>query len=104
MEALSLSLRRTDGASALLSADGVTGVTGTVTDHLVVEAGREAAVAAALGWAGEALVVDGLGQAQEALAWLRDQDQGQAGLMVPELVTGEADDGAERERWPELPG
>ncbi|WP_022926130.1 chromosome segregation protein SMC [Serinicoccus marinus] len=104
VEALSLSLRRTDGASALLSADGVTGVTGTVTDHLVVEAGREAAVAAALGWAGEALVADGLGQAQDALAWLRDQDQGQAGLMVPELVTGEADDGAERERWPELPG
>ncbi|PZU48096.1 MAG: chromosome segregation protein SMC [Arsenicicoccus sp.] len=102
VEALSLSLRRTDGASALLSADGVDGVRGTVTDQLQVEPGREGAVAAALGWAGEALVVDGLGPAQEALAWLREEDQGQAGLLVPELVSGQDD--ADRSGWPQLPG
>ncbi|ANS80652.1 Chromosome partition protein smc [Serinicoccus hydrothermalis] len=102
VEALSLSLRRTDGASALLSAEAVGGVTGTLTDHVVVEPGREAAVAAALGWAGEALVAEGLGPAQQALAWLRDQEQGQAGLVVPELLAG--DEGEARAGWPELPG
>ncbi|WP_151525168.1 chromosome segregation protein SMC [Serinicoccus kebangsaanensis] len=103
VEALSLSLRRTDGASALLSAEGVSGVRGTVTDQLQVEPGRETALAAALGWAGEALVADGLAPAQQALEWLRDQDQGQAGLMVPELVAGDAGTQA-RSGWPDLPG
>ena len=102
VEALSLSLRRTDGASALLSADGVSGVRGTVTGELQVESGREAAVAAALGWAGEALVVDGLGAAQEALGWLREEDQGQAGMVVPELAGGGA--APDRSGWPDLPG
>ncbi|HSP59714.1 MAG TPA: AAA family ATPase, partial [Ornithinimicrobium sp.] len=83
VEALSLSLRRTDGASALLATDEVPGLLGPLTDHVQVQAGREAAVAAALGWAGEALVADGPGAAGEALAWLRARDQGQAGLLVP---------------------
>ncbi|KUG51597.1 chromosome segregation protein SMC [Serinicoccus chungangensis] len=101
VEALSMSLRRTDGASALLAADDVQGVRGTVTDQLQVEPGREGAVAAALGWAGEALVADGLEPAREALAWLREEDQGQAGLLVPELVAGADED---RSDWPDLPG
>lgn len=99
VEALSMSLRRTDGASALLAADGVRGVRGTVTGELQVDGGREAAVAAALGWAGEALVVDGLGPAREALHWLREQDQGQAGLLVPESAVA-----VDRSGWPKLPG
>ncbi|MFX0537749.1 chromosome segregation protein SMC [Ornithinimicrobium sp. Y1847] len=103
VEALSLSLRRTDGASALLAAgesgDGVSGIRGTLTDHLEVDAGREAAVAAALGWAGEALVVDGLDPAREALGWLREHDEGRAGLLVPEASTP-----VDRAGWPQLPG
>ena len=83
VEALALSLRRTDGASALLATDEVTGLLGPLTDHVQVQTGREAAVAAALGWAGEALVADGHTTAGEALAWLRAQDQGRAGLLVP---------------------
>ncbi len=101
VEALSMSLRRTDGASALLATDDVPGVRGTVTEQLQVEAGREGAVAAALGWAGEALVVDGLEPARQALRWLREEDQGQAGLLVPELVAADGDD---RSGWPDLPG
>ena len=104
VEALALSLRRTDGASALLEADrsAVSGIRGTVTSELTVEPGREAAVAAALGWAGEALVVDGLEPAQQALGWLREQDQGRAGMLVPELA--EAAQGPARDGWPDLPG
>lgn len=101
VEALSLSLRRSDGASALLGSGEVAGLRGTLTGLLQVEPGREAAVAAALGWAGEAIVVDGLGPAQQALGWLREQDQGRAGMLVPELADAAVGD---RTGWPELPG
>src|SRR5699024_7877088 len=67
---------------------------------LVVQPGREAAVAAALGWAGEAIVVEGLDPARQALTWLREQDQGNAGMLVPDLATASTS----REGWPELPG
>ena len=103
IEALSMSLRRTDGGSALLAAgeqgEDVAGLRGTVTSHLKVEPGREAAVAAALGWAGEAIVADGLEPARQALGWLRDQDQGQAALLVPESSVE-----PDRAGWPSLPG
>jgi chromosome segregation protein len=102
VEALSLSLRRSDGASALLEAQGsdLRGIRGTLTGELVVQPGREAAVAAALGWAGEAIVVEGLDPARQALTWLREQDQGNAGMLVPDLATASTS----REGWPELPG
>ncbi|GAA1169077.1 chromosome segregation protein SMC [Ornithinimicrobium humiphilum] len=99
VEALSLSLRRTDGASALLGADDVTGLHGTLTGQVQVEPGREAAVAAALGWAGEALVVEGLEPARGALSWLREHDQGRAGLLVPGIAPE-----VDRSGWPSLPG
>ncbi|QFG68984.1 chromosome segregation protein SMC [Ornithinimicrobium pratense] len=104
VEALALSLRRTDGASALLDADrsAVSGIRGTVTSELTVEPGREAAIAAALGWAGEALVVEGLEPAQQALGWLREQDQGRAGMLVAELADGAQE--TPRAEWPDLPG
>ena len=98
VEALSLSLRRTDGASALLAADELTGLRGALTGQLTVQAGREAAIAAALGWAGEALVVEDLEPAREALGWLREQDQGQAGLLVPSTAVP-----VDRSSWPDLP-
>ena len=102
VEALSLSLRRSDGASALLEADGpgLSGIRGTLTGELDVDPGREAAVAAALGWAGEAIVVEGLGPARQALTWLREQDQGSAGMLVPDL----SPEAASRAGWPDLPG
>src|SRR5690606_31301436 len=93
------SLRRTDGASALLGADDVTGLHGTLTGQVQVEPGREAAVAAALGWAGEALVVEGLEPARGALSWLREHDQGRAGLLVPGIAPE-----VDRSGWPSLPG
>ncbi len=97
-EALELSLRRKDGTAALLTSD-TGGIVGSVSALLSVTPGHEAAVAAALGWAGEALVVNGLDEAGAALDWLREHDEGQAGLIVPGTATE-----AERASWGALPG
>ena len=82
-EALELSLRRRDGAAALLADPPARGVVGTLTSLVTVTAGHEAAIAAALGWAGEGLVMESLDDARAAIATLREQDQGRAALLVP---------------------
>ncbi|USQ75205.1 chromosome segregation protein SMC [Ornithinimicrobium cryptoxanthini] len=97
-EALELSLRRKDGVAALLAAPEGRGVVGTVTDLVSVRAGYESAIAAALGWAGDGLVMETLEHARGALASLRDNDEGRAALLVPQ--TARADD---RSSWPTLP-
>ncbi|GAA5011537.1 chromosome segregation protein SMC [Kitasatospora paranensis] len=81
-EALSLGLRRKDGSSALLGADGPAGVLGSAAGLLTVRAGYETAVAAALGAAAEAVAVDGADTAAEALRLLRKQDAGRAALLL----------------------
>ena len=58
LEALEMSLRRKDGAASLLAAaDADHAIVGSVATLLHVTGGHEAAVAAALGWASEALAV-----------------------------------------------
>lgn len=81
LEALQLSIRRKDGAAALLAAvesegAGVRGIIGSVASLLHVTGGHEAAVAAALGWASEALAVEGADSAAAALERLRTNDAG----------------------------
>ncbi|HET7305884.1 MAG TPA: chromosome segregation protein SMC [Segeticoccus sp.] len=89
LEALELSLRRKDGAEALLAAgDEVPGVVGSVSALLQVDGGHEAAIAAALGWAADALAVDSLDAARRALQRLRDDDAGRAGLLVGATAPG----------------
>ncbi|MDT7713947.1 MAG: chromosome segregation protein, partial [Pseudonocardiales bacterium] len=97
VEALSLGLTRKDGTQALLAAE-LPGVTGSVASLLTVDSGAEAAVAAALGAAADALAVSDLDVAVVALALLREQDAGRAGLLV-----GGAPVTVERSSWPELP-
>ncbi len=83
IEALELSLRRRDGAATLLAAaDTDHGVVGTVAALLHVTGGHEAAVAAALGWASEALAVPSAEHAARAIRSLRDTDGGRAALLV----------------------
>jgi len=83
VEALELSLRRKDGAAALLeAAEADHGIRGHVSALLHVAAGHEGAVAAALGWASEALVVGSAEQAARAVAQLRQEDGGRASLLV----------------------
>ncbi|BDZ43959.1 hypothetical protein GCM10025865_32580 [Paraoerskovia sediminicola] len=81
VEALQMSLERKDGAGALLGAD-VAGTLGSVASLLAVEPGFEDAVAAALGPAAEAVAVESVGAAVDALRHLRTEDAGRASLVV----------------------
>jgi chromosome segregation protein len=100
LEALELSVRRKDGAATLLAAaDGGYGVLGAVASLLHVSGGHEHAVAAALGWASEALAVGSAEHAAAAFAALREQDGGRAGLLVG--ATARPSDPA---TWPDLDG
>ena len=81
-EALRAALAETDGgASALLEAD-LDGVLGPVADHVRVDTGADAAIAAALGPLGEAVVVATPEHARRAVAWLRREEIGSA-LILP---------------------
>ncbi|NYG38674.1 chromosome segregation protein SMC, partial [Janibacter alkaliphilus] len=99
LEALELSLRRKDGAEALReSGDGEHDILGSLAELVDVRDGHEAAVAAALGWASDALAVGSLEGATKAIARLRADDAGRATLVVG--ATAAAPD---RDAWPALP-
>jgi chromosome segregation protein len=84
-EALELGLARRDGAAALLAeSERVAGLRGTVAAALAVEPGWEAAVAAALGPAADAVAVESVDDAVAALRLLHDADLGRAGMIVTE--------------------
>ncbi len=96
-EALELGLNRKDGAGALLAATGsVSGLLGSVAALLSVRSGYEAAVAAALGSAADAVAVRDVDAAMGAIAHLKEDDLGRAGIL---LGSAEVDDSA----WPGLP-
>ena len=94
-EALALAVRRKDGSRVLLGQEGGAGaaaspqpgIVGSVAAALTVRDGHETAVAAALGWAADALAVDSLAAASAALERLRAEDAGRAALFVPETAT-----------------
>jgi chromosome segregation protein len=97
-DALGLGLDRKDGAAALAAARGrLPGVLGTVADVVSVDAGFEAAVAAALGAAADAIAVRSLADAAEAIGLLKREDAGRAGLLVG------GDPATPAEVWPDLP-
>jgi chromosome segregation protein len=82
-DALVVGLTRKDGTAALLAAGSrLSGVLGTVADLLTVEAGHEAAVAAALGAIADAVAVGSTADAVRALEALKLDDGGRAGLLV----------------------
>jgi chromosome segregation protein len=82
-EALEMGLARKDGSGTLLAAgDRISGVLGSVAALISVEHGHEAAVAAALGAAADAVVVADVGSAVEALLLLKNDQAGRAGMLV----------------------
>ncbi|HET8560962.1 MAG TPA: chromosome segregation protein SMC, partial [Marmoricola sp.] len=96
-DALAMGLNRKDGAGALLAAsDGVSGLLGSVAALLSVQAGYEAAVAAALGSAADAVAVCDVDAALGAIGRLKTDDLGRAGIL---LGGAQVDDTA----WPGLP-
>jgi chromosome segregation protein len=82
VDALEMSLVRKDGAGALLAADGLAGVLGTVAALVAVEPGYEDAMTAALGGVADAVAVSSVDAAVDALRRLRDDDAGRANLLV----------------------
>jgi chromosome segregation protein len=98
VDALSLGLTRKDGAGALLAAgDRLPGLLGSVAALLTVEAGAEAALAAALGPVADAVAVAVPEDAVAALNLLRDNDFGRSSLLFGGLAT------LDRSDWPALP-
>ncbi|TQL69430.1 condensin subunit Smc [Nocardioides albertanoniae] len=94
-DALEMGLNRKDGAGALLGSD-LPGVLGSVAALLAVRSGYEAAVAAALGTASDAVVVESAERAVGAIEHLKTEDLGRAGLLLG--GTSEETGG-----WPSLP-
>ncbi len=82
IETLELSLTRKDGAGALLSADDLAGTLGSVAALLSVTAGNEDAIAAALGSAADAVAVESVDAAVDAIRWLRTDDAGRVSLLI----------------------
>ena len=97
-EGLELGLNRKDGAGALLAAsDSVSGLLGSVAALLSVRTGYEAAIAAALGSAADAVAVSDADAAIGAIGHLRGEDLGRAGLLLGGAPAQDRD-------WPGLPG
>ncbi|QBR94061.1 chromosome segregation protein SMC [Nocardioides euryhalodurans] len=96
-DALEMGLNRKDGAGALLAAtDDVSGLLGSVAALLSVRNGFETAVAAALGSAADAVVVTDADSAVGALAHLKTDDLGRAGMLLGGAPAADRD-------WPGLP-
>jgi chromosome segregation protein len=99
VEALSMGLRRKDGAGALLGASSeLPGLLGSVAALLTVEPGHEVALAAALGPVADAVAVSGGEEALRALKYLKDTDSGRAGIVL-----GGPESTVDTYSWPSLP-
>ncbi|MEV8040030.1 chromosome segregation protein SMC [Arthrobacter sp. NPDC080082] len=90
-EALQLGLNRKDGSGHVASS-GLAGILGPLASMLAVEAGYEAAIAAALGHCSDAVVVADRAAATAALGLLREEDAGRASLLLAAAVAGSRDD------------
>ena len=108
-DALELGLSRADGPAALVATAGdLPGLLGSVAALLSVQTGYEAPVSAALGAAADAVAVSQTDAAVDAIARLRAEDRGRAGILVAGRVREEGEEREEREEreetaWPELP-
>ncbi|MEU4354194.1 AAA family ATPase [Streptomyces virginiae] len=90
-DALAMGLRRKDGTGALLAArERLAGVLGPAAERLSVTPGYEAAVAAGLGSAADALAVSSPAAAADAIRHLREADAGRATLLItpPAALSG----------------
>ncbi|MGA8996198.1 MAG: chromosome segregation protein SMC, partial [Nocardioidaceae bacterium] len=87
VDALELGLNRKDGAGALLAAEEpAAGLLGSVAALLTVRPGHEAAVAAALGAAADAVAVEHLDAALDLVGHLKEEDLGRASLLLGSAV------------------
>ncbi|MDQ0768763.1 chromosome segregation protein [Pseudarthrobacter defluvii] len=92
LDALKLGLDRKDGARHALES-GLAGVRESLAAAITVRAGYEAAVAAALGQASEAVLVQDQDAALAVLQRLKDDDAGRASLLLASAASGPQGDG-----------
>ncbi|GGI06462.1 chromosome segregation protein SMC [Egicoccus halophilus] len=95
-EALRAALAETGGGTAALLAAGLDGLLGHLADHVRVEGGNDAALAAALGALGEAVVVRTGQDAADAVAWLRAAAPGPATVLAARAPRAPRDTGPAR--------
>ncbi|MDO7882520.1 chromosome segregation protein SMC [Antiquaquibacter soli] len=81
--ALSLAVDQKDGSSALVGAK-LSGIRGLVAEHVKIEPGFEAAIAAALGSLADAVLADTQDAAFDALSHSADKDFGRVEVVVAE--------------------
>jgi chromosome segregation protein len=84
LEAMQLTSRSRDGASALLRDSRGVAILGSIAGLIEIDSGWEAAAAAALGTLADAVVVKDLSSAVTALTTLRNENLGQADVLVYE--------------------
>jgi len=82
LDAIRLTTFNRDGASALLTDSRGVKILGSLASLISVDSGFEAAVAAALGTLADAVVVQDLNAAVTAISALRNENLGQAELLV----------------------
>jgi chromosome segregation protein len=104
IEALTLALGRPDATGALLADPATASVLrGTLAAALSVEAGAETAIAAALGEAADAAIVDGVAGAADLLAGAASAQLGRAVLVIAHGPTEHPVRTAPDPAWPRLP-
>jgi chromosome segregation protein len=82
IDALAVGLERKDGAAWLTQNRSGTGLLGPIAKLVRVRSGYEAALAAVLGSAADALAAESLGAARSAIAALKEADGGRAALLL----------------------
>ena len=91
IDALSVGLERKDGAAWLTQNHSGAGLFGPVAKLVKVRSGYEAALAAVLGSAADALAAESFGAARSAVAALKQADGGRAALVLGDWPSPEND-------------
>ncbi len=89
IDALSVGLERKDGAAWLTENRSSAGILGSVAKLVKVQSGYEAALAAVLGAAADALTADSFGAAADAVTALKHADGGRAAIVLSDWPTHE---------------
>ncbi|OBH11661.1 chromosome segregation protein SMC [Mycobacterium sp. E1747] len=97
IDALAVGLERKDGAAWLTENHGGAGLFGPIAKLVKVRSGYEAALAAVLGSAADALAAESFGAARSAVAALKQADGGRAALVLGDWP---ADEAASRDALP----
>ena len=90
LEAMQLTSQSRDGAAALIRDSRGVSILGSIASLIEIDNGWESATAAALGQLSDAIVVQDLSSAVSALTTLRNENLGQADVLVYEPGTSSA--------------